>query len=53
MKPVIQCHASLFHTGSVVINNLFYRRPKSLLMIIVFYHGAALVPVGMVIDAWR
>jgi hypothetical protein len=42
-----------FVLAPMVINNLFDRRPRPLLLINVSYHGVALILVGIIIGAWR
>jgi hypothetical protein len=42
-----------FILAPMVINNLFDRRPKPLLIINVCYHGVALILAGIIIGAWR
>ena len=45
--------AICFILSPMVINNLFERRPKSLLAINASYHGVALIIVGIIIGLWR
>ena len=42
-----------FVLATMVINNLFERRPKSLILINALYHIVALVVSGVIIGAWR
>ena len=42
-----------FVLATMVINNLFERRPKSLILINALYHIVALVVSGIIIGAWR
>jgi hypothetical protein len=42
-----------FVLAPFIINNLFERRPKSLLMVNAFYHFVALIVSGIIIGAWK
>jgi hypothetical protein len=45
--------AVTFILAPMIINNLFERRPRSLLSINAAYHMLALIIAGVIIGAWR